>query len=1402
MAQNAGYYIGIDIGSVSVDAAVLSDSLDMLEKHYIRTHGRPMQATLEALTGILGRFGRENLKGMAFTGGGGEQVAGLLGCRFFNEVAAQSAATGRLHPGVKTIIEIGGEDSKLIILDYDAATGKPRIADFAMNTICAAGTGSFLDQQAQRLGVNIEGEFGEMALKSERPPRVAGRCSVFAKTDMIHLQQEGTPDYDIIAGLCFALARNFKSNIGKGKEFAKPIAFQGGVAANKGIVRAFTEVLGLQPGELIVPEHFAFMGAIGAVILLKDSGEKAGFTGLEPLEDLVRNGSPMGERLKPLSTDDYICVTESVPITGVDKVDAFVGVDVGSISTNVVVIDREGRVLSRRYLMTAGRPLKAVTQGLYEVGQEIGDRVVVRGCATTGSGRYMTGAFIGADVVKNEITSHAVGAGATDVNVDTIFEIGGQDAKYISLEKGVVVNFAMNKVCAAGTGSFLEEQAEKLDMNIVREFGETALDSKAPARLGERCTVFMESELNRHQQQGVEREDLVAGLAYSVVQNYVQRVVEGRKIGDVIFFQGGVAANRAVKAAFEGVTGKPVRVPPHHDVLGAVGAALIARENPNPTSNFKGFDLRERTYELSGFECKACSNHCEIRRVVFAGEKPLHYGSRCGKFDDAGEPGKGDDLPDLFERRKQFLLTSYPKDKPDRPNGVTIGVPQIGTFFEYYPFYKAYLTELGYEIVLSTDTNRNTINMGTENVAGETCLPIKVAHGHVLDLIERGVKRIFLPSVLRLEMESDRMMRSYACPYIQGLPYLIRGALDLDARGVETLIPVINLQPGREHANKALREFAINLGHSSADADNAITHAWEAMDAFRKSMTDAGREVMSNLKDDQIAMVVVSRPYNGCDSGMNLNLPGKLRRLGVLAIPMDFLPADIHELGLDYPHMYWKYGQRILSVARVIAKDPRLNAIYITNFGCGPDSFIMKYFGREIGDSPYLTIEIDEHSADVGIITRCEAYLDSLKNRRSIGSQSRMRTTGFKYSPSRGDNHKTVWVPHMGDHADVLSAAMRSCGINAQPMPMSDQESLELGRANTSGKECYPCILTTGDMLKVLKQPGIVPSKTAMFIADALGPCRFGQYNKFQRILLDDLGYSDVEMMIYDQNEGFYKDAGAMGNTFLVRTWKALILMDLLEKQLYHTRPYEKEPGSAEKAYDEMLQRLVRRTEAGGELDSLAQEIREAMSGVPVDRSKPRPKVGIVGEIYVRSNDFSNNFAIRRLESFGCEVVTPTIQEWINYIAYCRQVDCRTKGHYGALAKEWLQEFVRFRQANRYSDTFDDAGIPMLRESKIPDVLRLSRSYLPESVRGEGHLSLGRCVEYIHEGLSGLVNIVPFNCMPGTMVNALLENLRRDFDKFPVLKVVCDGHVQAGEQTLMEAFAHQAKQRMEADNAH
>ncbi len=1365
----------------------MSQDLRILNTVYRRMHGQPAETALVVLEELSAETPIAQIAGIAMTGSGSSLIAELFGCFQVNELIAQSRATARFNPEIRTVIEMGGEDAKLLVLEPDAG-GAVRLKDLAMNTVCAAGTGSFLDQQAARLGIPIEEEFGKLALASQHPPRIAGRCSVFAKSDMIHLQQAATPARDIVMGLCLALARNFKSTVAKNLDLVRPIAFQGGVAANAGMVRAFEEVLALAPGELVIPRYYAFMGAIGAVLCLLERGAASPFAGTLPLKAYLENRSFDARSHSPLENDTYPIFTSSVAPEGDLPVPAWLGVDVGSISTNLVVIDGQGRVLARRYLMTAGQPIEAVRQGLDEIGRELGDTVVIRGAATTGSGRYLIGDFLGADFVKNEITAHARGAASINPAVDTIFEIGGQDSKYISLRDGAVVDFTMNKVCAAGTGSFLEEQAEKLGVNIKEEFSSLALASLAPSCLGERCTVFMESSLTRQQQQGAPREDLVAGLSYSIALNYLNRVVEGRPIGETVFFQGGTAYNRGVKAAFEKICGKKITVPPHHDVLGAVGSALIAREGlPVGPSRFKGFDLAHRRYGVTSFECPDCANTCEIRRVSVDGEAPLHYGSRCGKFDEERKSCLGEHLPSLFAEREQLLAAPYTPSRPLPPDAPTVGLPRAFFFFDMYPYWQAFFAELGFRMVLSPATSRAIISRGCELVAEETCFPIKVAQGHIAALLEKGVEYLFLPCIVNMDHASPDADTSYNCLYIQSLPYLADATQQFKHHRAKVLRPVLHFEWGEKVFLPELKALGRELDRSGRQVSAAAQAAARQQQAFCDRLTARGSEVLANLPPETPVLVLVSRPYNGCDSGLNFRIPEKLRDLGALAVPLDFL-AMPDAFGEAMKKMYWRNGQRILAAARTIRQHPRLHAVYLTNFGCGPDSFITKYFSREMQGKPWLSLEVDEHSADAGLITRLEAFLDSLAGERP---QARPRPEAARPKAVSG-NHRIVYVPYMDDHGLALAAAMRYFGIAAEALPMADERSLELGRRYTSGKECYPCILTTGDIVKKTLAPDFDRARASFFMPTAMGPCRFGQYSSHHRLVLDGLGLDQVPIVLLDQTTGLEEHVQGLGTGFRALAWQSIIVIDYLKKLLLQTRPYELKRGATDSAYAECLDRLTAVIENSGAIADSAQFAATRFSKIAVDRSRPRPLIGVIGEIYVRSNQFSNEFMVRRIEELGGEALLPGMQEWVEYTDWERRRDLRRSGTLARYGREWLTHKVQNHYARRVAAPFAGSVRHFYKEAPTAAIMDMSAPYLSQHVRGEANLSLGRAVEYGLHGCSGIVNLMPFACMPGTIVNALLAGYTRDFPDIPVLKMVFDGTTHAGDHTRLEAFMHQA----------
>ena len=1390
--------IGFDLGSVSLNAVVMDERFNVTENYYDWVHGRPFQVFRDRLNGLLQHHPVESIKGIAITGSGGKLAAELTGGVFVNEIIAQAASTGKLFPEARTVIEIGGEDSKLILLEKDPKSGQSRLADFEMNSICAAGTGSFLDQQARRIGVSIENEFGEMALKSVDPPRIAGRCSVFAKSDMIHHQQIATPLHDIVAGLCFALARNFRSNVARSKEIIKPVIFSGGVAANAGMVRAFREVLELADGGLVIPPYYASMGAIGAVMYASDNKLLMNhFEGLQQLGNyLAGNFSKFASLPKLTESDAEYRKEVYLSRNGREKIPVYLGLDIGSLSTNVVLIDKEHHIIARRYLPTAGKPLEAIQKGLTEIYDEAGEKVEVIGAGSTGSGRYLTGDFIGADAIRNEITAQATAAIDYDPTVDTIFEIGGQDSKYISIENGVVVDFEMNKVCAAGTGSFLEEQAEKLDISIVEEFGNMALQSESPVKLGDRCTVFMESDLNSCLQKGAKKENLVSGLAYSIVYNYLQKVVAERRIGNRIFFQGGVTNNKAVVAAFEQVLGKKIIIPPHFDVTGAIGAAILAQRSMagGQKTKFKGFGIRNADYAMSRFTCQGCANHCEIRRVKIEGEKKsLYYGGRCEKYETAGRKQSKSNIPNLIAKRLEMLTGGF-TENPEK-KGITIGIPRaLMVFYQQFPFWRTFFEELDFNIILSKESDKPLITKAIETITTETCLPVELMHGHIADLIERGADYIFTPFIVNAKKTEGNPTFNCNCPWVQSYPFMVKAAFKGKIDENRLLIPTLHFRFFERALVKELSEyFHEKFGLDKDKIRKAIYKADTVQVNFEKSLVEYGKEALRNIPDDCTPVILLGRPYNSADPMLNLGLVEKLISNRVMPVPVDMMELPIIKVFGNYRNMYWPNGQKLIAAARLVAADDRFHAVYLSNFRCGPDSFLRHYLTEELKGKPFLHLEVDEHSADAGMVTRIEAFLDSLKG---AGQNQKKEPEIFRPRPGQSAPQKsrTLYFPYMNDHAYAVSAAARSCGIPSEVLPKQTEEDLALGRKYTSSKECFPMICTTGSFLKKLMEPGADPSKMSFFMPDHNGPCRFGQYNHFHRILFDRLGYKEAEL-ITPSNDTSYEDvAGDQGQKFRINAWKGFVAVDFLKKLYRETKPYELSQGDCDKFYDLSLQKLVRCIENGSKgLHRLLAETAAGFRNIKTDKSSRKPVVSIVGEIFMRENAFCNGNLANRLENLGVEVVIAPFSEWITYSTYRFTRDSRWKNDRRGIIRSKIQgagqEIIAsslLRGLKKFTDRSKDVS--------LHDMLNLCNTYIGKYYDGDPPIALGTAATLVNRGISGIAAILPFTCMPGTLIASVSDSFRKDHNNIPFINIPYDGQDGVALETRLQAFVFQVKE--------
>ena len=1002
-----GIAIGIDIGAISTKIAIIGEpahnkifeslknkkqfvSIPHKSTHpflimpYTRTRGQPAKTTISLINDMWSVLPGLNINGIRICGSGNTLLSKYLKAELINEFSAITKGIEFLYPETSTIFEIGGVNSRYLRLEPDNDSGSVGLIDYNKSGDCAAGTGAFLDQQALRMKYNVE-DIGKIVSKCSSSPKIAGRCSVFAKSDMIHAQQKGYKPEEILKGLCEAVARNFKSNIVCGKKVEPPIAFLGGVAANQGVVHALRNLYNVNENELYVPPLFHWIGALGAAYMeLKTSHDDAEhdisyffintdfrktFSVNQPLD--LKNVVLLKDRINNYSWQEN------------GKIKAFMGIDIGSVSTNLAVIDEQGNVLKDIYTRTEGRPIEVVNHGLHEIQEEIGNRIVICGVGTTGSGRELIGNLVGADTINDEITAHKTGAdfvgkNMLDKTVDTIFEIGGQDSKFISLENGIVVDFSMNEACAAGTGSFLEERAEELQINIKDQFADLSLKSPTPIRLGERCTVFMGRDITAYQQAGVLKEDLIGGLAYSVAYNYLNRVVRGRKIGNVIFFQGGTAYNHAVAAAFAKILNKEIIVPPYCGVIGAIGVALLAKNKmhrSNLKTSFRDFSLENINYKLREFTCKSCTNYCNIQSFTVEGET-TYWGDQCSeRFRKRSKNNKQATIDDLFEFRKKLLFEDY--DVDINKENVTIGIPLCMYTYEWFPFWKTYLYELGFNIVLSDSTNKQIKHDGLEASVAEPCFPITVSHGHVLNLLNKEVDFLLIPNMINLPPQ-DKNIKSYFCPWGQTLPFTISCSPMIEKFKDRILKPAMEFGYGDKVVQKSLYKTFQRFGISQIRSNSAYKKAIHNQNKFREKLWSLGEKIIEKIQSTgDRAIVIVGRPYNIYDSGVNIDIPRKIRDYyGINLIPMDFINVNHVDILQINDNMFWNYGWKIIATAMYIKNMPNLDLLYLTNFKCGPDSYIKHYISNAL-ERPFLVLQFDEHSNDAGYLTRCEAYLTS-----------------------------------------------------------------------------------------------------------------------------------------------------------------------------------------------------------------------------------------------------------------------------------------------------------------------------------------------------------------------------------------------------------------------------------------
>jgi len=1000
-------YIGIDAGSVSLNGVVIDQEGKILyESPYLRHLGRVEEEVVALTRDLYRRFGDMEVEAFALTGNHGKKISERVGGFYEFETITQVLGALHLRPDARTVISMGGQDTALFQVRHlqggatDASVGW-ELEYFNTNGPCASGTGSFIDQQAQRLATSIYSseadaskeridiilaDFISLGLESRKPANVACRCTVFTKSDMIHLQNKGERLEDIIYGLHLGNARNYMSTIVSNRVLEEPILFVGGLSLNELQVRAFQTYF----PRLIVPPHSTSVGALGVALQAQASRvrNRPDFSKLEEEdgEDLIE--LPVAQRLSIRKTlFPELNQVERRPRGKGDFV--YLGIDIGSTTTKYALLNEAREIIHKSYVHTQGKPIEVTQNLLRGLKEAVGKTVEIRGVATTGSGRNVVGDFLNADLIIDEITAHARGAVEIDPGIDTIFEIGGQDSKYISIVNTHPLDFDMNKVCAAGTGSFLHELANKYGINIVGEFQEIALSSERPVKLAERCTVFMESDLVSYHQRGVPRKDLIAGLCYAIVHNYLNRVVGKRRIGQRVMFLGGPSLNKGVVAAFEDVLGRGLVVPRHREVLGAYGAAISLQEKlaaeGRKNSLFRGLDsaIQDRM-DFKEKVCQAdpqCHNQCKLKIYDFDGRRSV-WGGECGRYEVVR--GKGRKEEDFFKLREEiwttYMMGAYEELGTEAVMEVE-GRPTVGMQRSLYTLqtgvlWAHFFERLGFRVVLTAPTNARISSAGIEVMTAETCYPIKVSHGHVKEL-EGKTRYLFLPSIVNMSTPTESESGFY-CPLVQANQYMVRMALDLKRENL--LNPVLHLKHDLPTLALQLAEqLSSRLGRSRVEIRKALEYAMERQDQFIQEMHRRGKEILETHDPEKPLVVITGRPYNLHDERLNLRLGQNLSKIGVSALPMDFLDLSSVDLS-DFPNMYWGLGAQILRTAKFVKSRPNFFGLHLTNFSCGADSFLEHFYRTIMGEKPYLILELDEHSAVAGMMTRLEAFRNVIDN--------------------------------------------------------------------------------------------------------------------------------------------------------------------------------------------------------------------------------------------------------------------------------------------------------------------------------------------------------------------------------------------------------------------------------------
>ncbi len=1328
------YSIGIDIGYSSVKAVLSNEENKIVYNTYLLHKGRIKEALVNIVDDLQANFNTRDIRLGAVTGSGSKYITDTGEMDAVNEVAAIVEGSMATNKKIGSIIEIGGQNAKFITGFNGSDKSHLKIS---MNSNCSAGTGSFLEEQMSRLNLKLE-DYSIYTEQAHSIPRIAGRCSVFAKTDITHHQQEGVGVADILLGLAYAVIRNYKGAVIKKLPVVKPVLFVGGVAHNQGIVTALKDVLNLTAGDLIIPDCFYNIGAVGAATLASQSGLRIDFGkfAAKILELHIGYSDQDQVKLPVLKTfgtndsiDKHICQGSS---TDQEMLNCYLGVDIGSTSTNIVLMNEEKEIIAFKYLKTLGNPIMAVKKGFQELAAEYGS-VNIIGAGATGSGRYMIGQLIGVDVIKDEITAQAKAATTIDKDVDTVFEIGGQDSKYIGLQNSVVTDFQMNKICAAGTGSFIEEQAKKFNIPI-DEFGAIALSSNRPINLGERCTVFIETSIAANLSKGAKLEDISAGLCYSIVRNYLDRVVGQKRIGNKIFFQGGVAYNQGIINAFRAVTGKEIIVPPFFSITGAYGAAILAQEESVTTTAFKGFILEDRQEFLK-----------------------RHQQSRA----------KQDTRPIFDEKVHSLIFDNY--EATNNPNQPTVGIPRALFTYGMFSMFNALFRELGCNVVLSDPTSEKTIELGQEYALDETCYPVKLITGHVAELVKKKVDYIFFPDLFTVDHPGSMSRQNYGCAYMQLAFKVMNQSMELEQQGIQLLAPSMAFSLGKEYMMESFAKLGQQLGKSREQTARALQKGMEAFYRFEDRIEENSKKVLQELKPNERAFVIISKLYGVADPVLNLGIPDKLRDMGYKTIAFYDLPEG--DISLEHPNMFWPFGQHILEPAQLVKQHPNLYAILLTHHGCGPDSVLSHYIREIMDGKQYLHIEVDEHSSGVGVLTRVEAFINSLKSvaiqeaqeMEVYVNQIPHQKVDIKTSITEIKDKAVVYLPYLPPYSEIFAEILIQKGITAQVLPETSRDSVEVGRRFTITEEYFSFTALAGDIFqKLLTVDRQNLAEVALLIPQNEGTETDGQYSRLLRTKLDEEGLTDIAIASPFIEDVLSKDKRDI----------EMICLGLLAGDLVRIAPWQNRVRNLEKVLD-MIRTNCFSMEGLIEIaKAIYQEIK---------KSQYNKKILAVGEALTLYNDFLNNYTFSNLEEKGHRLVYSPLSEtiWMLWQDFFTQNSTK-------------QTLAGRKRLAEFKNNIKAVSRCLLEESpferNLTDLISRADRTVGYYSGGNGRYRAAKALSDLPE-VDGIITVASMYENTGIVLGILHKGFAKPNSK-PVLNLTFDGNITDNDKTKIESFVY------------